>query len=119
MERMHRDFTKSLQLALVITALFFIIELAGGLLSGSLPLVSDAGHMFSYVLALHLSFGAITLASRLPTKERRYGFCRAEIFAAFINSLLLMGVSAIIYYEAYGRLLAPVPIQSGLMGLLR
>lgn len=111
-----RDFTRSLQIALAVTTLFFIIELAGGLISGSLALVSDAGHMFSDVLALLLSLGAITLAARLPTKERTYGFRRAEVFAAFINSLLLMGVSAIILYEAYGRLLAPVPIQSGLMG---
>ena len=111
-----RDFTRSLQIALAVTTLFFIIELAGGLISGSLALVSDAGHMFSDVLALLLSLGAITLAARLPTKERTYGFRRAEVFAAFINSLLLMGVSAIILYEAYGRLLAPVPVQSGLMG---
>jgi cobalt-zinc-cadmium efflux system protein len=112
----HRDYKRSLQLALGITAFFFIVELGGGLVSGSLALVSDAGHMFSDVLALLLSLGAITLAARLPTKERTYGFRRAEIFAAFINSLLLMGVSAIILLEAYQRLTAPVPIQSSLMG---
>ncbi|MFA6224602.1 MAG: cation diffusion facilitator family transporter [Methanoregula sp.] len=112
----HRDFKKPLQLALVITTLFFIIELVGGLISGSLALVSDAGHVFSDVLALLLSLGAITLASRLPSKERTYGLLRAEIFAAFINSLLLMAVSAIILWEAWQRLLNPSPIQSGLMG---
>jgi cobalt-zinc-cadmium efflux system protein len=112
----HRDFKKPLQLALVITVLFFVIELAGGLISGSLALVSDAGHMFSDVLALLLSLGAITLAARLPTKERTYGFLRAEIFAAFINALLLMAVSGIILWEAWQRLLNPVSIQSGLMG---
>ncbi|MFA4848099.1 MAG: cation diffusion facilitator family transporter [Methanoregula sp.] len=112
----HRDFKKPLQLALVITSLFFVVELAGGLISGSLALVSDAGHMFSDVLALLLSLGAITLASRLPSKERTYGFLRAEIFAAFINSLLLMAVSGIILWEAYQRLLNPAPIESGLMG---
>lgn len=112
----HRDFKKPLQLALVITSLFFVVELAGGLISGSLALVSDAGHMFSDVLALLLSFGAITLATRLPSKERTYGFLRAEIFAAFINSLLLMAVSGIILWEAYQRLLNPAPIQSELMG---
>ncbi|MDO9324400.1 MAG: cation diffusion facilitator family transporter [Methanoregula sp.] len=114
----HRDFKKPLQLALVITFLFFLIELAGGLISGSLALVSDAGHMLSDVLALILSLGAITLAARLPTKERTYGFMRAEIFAAFINSLLLMAVSAIILWEAYQRLLSPAPIQSGIMGVV-
>jgi len=112
----HRDFIKPLQLALIITSLFFVIELAGGLISGSLALVSDAGHMFSDVLALLLSLGAITLAVRLPTKEQTYGFLRAEIFAAFINSLLLIAVSGIILWEAWQRLLNPVTIQSGLMG---
>jgi cobalt-zinc-cadmium efflux system protein len=112
----HRDYKRSLQLALVITTLFFVIELAGGILSGSLALVSDAGHMLSDVLALLLSLGAITLAARLPTKERTYGFRRAEIFAALINSLLLVAVSAIILWEAYQRLLTPTPIASGLMG---
>ena len=114
----HRNFKKPLQLALVITALFFIIELAGGLFSGSLALVSDAGHMFSDVLALLLSLGAIALAARLPTKERTYGFLRAEIFAAFINSLLLMAVSGVILWEAYQRFFHPAPIQSGLMGIV-
>ncbi len=116
MAHTHRDYKKNLQLALVITFLFFIVELAGGLLSGSLALVSDAGHMFSDVLALILSLGAISLAARLPTKERTYGFLRAEIFAAFINSLMLMAVSVVILWEAYHRLLDPVPVQSGLMG---
>jgi cobalt-zinc-cadmium efflux system protein len=116
MAHTHRDYKKSLQLALVITTFFFLVELAGGLVSGSLALVSDAGHMFSDVLALLLSLGAITLAARLPTKERTYGFRRAEIFAAFVNSLLLVGVSVVILWEAYQRLLNPSPIMSSLMG---
>jgi cobalt-zinc-cadmium efflux system protein len=112
----HRDSRKSLQLALVITSLFFIVELVGGLISGSLALVSDAGHMFSDVLALLLSLGAITLAASLPTKERTYGFQRAEIFAAFLNSLLLIAASAGILWEAWQRSVNPAPIQSSLMG---
>ena len=116
MALMHRDFKKSLQIALVITSIFLLVELAGGLISGSLALVSDAGHMFSDALALLLSLGAMRLASRLPTKQRTYGFHRAEIFAAFINSLLLIAMSMIILWEAYLRSLNPAPIQSGLMG---
>jgi cobalt-zinc-cadmium efflux system protein len=112
----HRDFTRSLQIALVLTTIFLVVELAGGLISGSLALVSDAGHMFSDALSLLLSLGAITLARRLPTKERTYGFHRAEIFAAFINSLLLIGMSMLILWEAYLRSLNPASIQSGLMG---
>ncbi len=112
----HHDFKKSLQIALVITTIILVVELAGGLISGSLALVSDAGHMFSDALSLLLSLGAITLARRLPTKDQTYGFHRAEIFAAFINSLLLIGISIIILWEAFLRSLNPAPIQSGLMG---
>jgi cobalt-zinc-cadmium efflux system protein len=110
-----RDYRKSMKIALFITVVFLLVEIAGGLLSGSLALISDAGHMFSDVLALVLSLGAMTLALQLPTKERTYGYHRGEIFAAFINSLLLNGVSAGILWEAYQRLLNPAPVQGGLM----
>ncbi len=114
----HRDYRKSLKIALFITTLFFLVEIAGGLLSGSLALLSDAGHMFSDVLSLVLSLGAMTLALQVPTKERTYGYHRGEIFAAFINSILLVGVSAGIVWEAYQRVLNPAPVQGGLMFLV-
>jgi cobalt-zinc-cadmium efflux system protein len=110
-----RDYRKSMKIALIITLVFLLVEIAGGLLSGSLALISDAGHMFSDVLSLVLSLGAMTLALQLPTKERTYGYHRGEIFAAFINSLLLIGVSAGILWEAYQRVLNPAPVQGGLM----
>jgi len=110
-----RDYRKSMKIALIITTIFFLVEVAGGLLSGSLALISDAGHMFSDLLSLLLSLGAMTLALQLPTKERTYGYHRGEILAAFINSLLLIGVSAGILWEAYQRILNPAPVQSGLM----
>ncbi len=113
-----RDYQKSMKIALFITIVFFLVEIAGGLLSGSLALISDAGHMFSDVLSLILSLGAMTLALQLPTKERTYGYHRGEIFAAFINSLLLIGVSAGILWEAYQRAVNPAPIQGGLMFLV-
>jgi cobalt-zinc-cadmium efflux system protein len=71
--------------------------------------------MFSDLLSLLLSLGAMTLALQLPTKERTYGYHRGEIFAAFINSLLLIGVSAGILWEAYLRAVSPAPVQGGLM----
>jgi cobalt-zinc-cadmium efflux system protein len=110
-----RDFRKSMKIALLITVIFLLVEIAGGLLSGSLALISDAGHMFSDVFSLLLSLGAMTLALQLPTKERTYGYHRGEIFAAFINSLLLIGVSAGILWEAYQRAINPAPVQGGLM----
>ena len=110
-----RDYRKSMKIALFITVVFLLVEIIGGLLSGSLALISDAGHMFSDVLALILSLGAMTLALQLPTKERTYGYHRGEIFAAFINSLLLIGVSVGILWEAYLRVINPAPVQGGLM----
>jgi cobalt-zinc-cadmium efflux system protein len=71
--------------------------------------------MFSDILSLVLSLGAMTLAPQLPTKERTYGYHRGEIFAAFINSLLLIGVSVIILREAFQRAVNPVPVQGGIM----
>lgn len=110
-----RDYRKSMKIALIITSIFLVVEIAGGWLSGSLALISDAGHMFSDVLSLVLSLGAMTLALQLPTRERTYGYHRGEIFAAFINSLLLIGVSVIILWEAYQRAVNPVPVQGGVM----
>lgn len=110
-----RDYRQSLKIAIVITAIFLLVEIAGGFLSGSLALLSDAGHMFSDVLALLLSLAAMLLAKELPTKERTYGYHRAEIFAAFLNSLLLVAVSAVLFYEAYQRILNPAPVAGGLM----
>lgn len=109
------DERRSMKWALVITTAFLFVEIAGGLISGSLALLSDAGHMFSDLLSLLLSIGAMTLALQLPTRERTYGYHRAEIFAAFINSLLLIAVSAGILWEAYQRALHPAPVQGGLM----
>jgi cobalt-zinc-cadmium efflux system protein len=110
-----RDYRKSMKIALFVTFVFLLVEIAGGLLSGSLALISDAGHMFSDVLSLILSLVAMSLALQLPTKERTYGYHRAEIFAAFINSLLLIAVSAGIFWEAYQRILNPTPVEGGLM----
>lgn len=113
-EPVHDD-RRSMKWALIITTAFLFVEIAGGLISGSLALLSDAGHMFSDLLSLLLSIGAMTLALQLPTRERTYGYHRAEIFAAFINSLLLIAVSAGILWEAYQRALHPSPVQGGLM----
>ncbi|MDD4137471.1 MAG: cation diffusion facilitator family transporter [Methanoregula sp.] len=118
MAHTHRDNGKSLKLALIITTAFFLVELAGGFLSVSLALIRDAGHMFSDVLALLLSLGALTLAAQLPTKGRTYGFMRAEIFAALINALLLIAVSAMILWEAFQRVQHPAPVQGLLMGVV-
>ncbi|MBP1929937.1 cobalt-zinc-cadmium efflux system protein [Methanolinea mesophila] len=111
----RRDYRRSLKIALAVTFVFLLVEIAGGFVSGSLALLSDAGHMFSDVLSLLLSLAAVTIATQLPTTSRTYGYHRVEIFVAFINSLVLIGVSAGIVWEAYLRFQNPVPIEGGLM----
>jgi cobalt-zinc-cadmium efflux system protein len=109
------DYGQRLRVGVIVTLVFFVVEVAGGYLSGSLSLLSDAGHMFIDTFSLLLALAAIQMTHTLPTKERTYGLHRAEIFAAFVNALLLIGVSGWILYEAYSRIADPRPVESELM----
>jgi cobalt-zinc-cadmium efflux system protein len=113
--REPHDYRPSLRLGVIVTLVFFAVEVAGGYVSGSLSLLSDAGHMFIDAFSLILALAAIQVARSLPTKERTYGLHRAEIFAAFVNSLLLIGISGLILYKAYSRILTPRPVDGGIM----
>ena len=114
-EHTHLPNITRLKLSILITGFFLIIEIIGGYISGSLALVSDAGHMLSDLLSLILSLLAMILATSIATKERTYGLHRTEIFAGFINAVLLVVISGIIIWEAYQRFLSPTPIQGGIM----
>jgi cobalt-zinc-cadmium efflux system protein len=103
---------KSLIIAIILTFTFFIVEVIGGFLSGSLALLGDAGHMFRDVFALLLSLSAVKIAKKLPTKTKTFGYHRLEIFAAFLNGLMLIGISCLIFWEAYHRFVAPKPVKS-------
>ena len=96
-----------LRLALVLTAAFMGVELVGGLLSRSLSLMADAGHMLTDVAALGLSLFAAWLGSRPRTFEKTFGWRRFEIFAAFVNGAILWGLAGIIGFEAVKRLRTP------------
>jgi cobalt-zinc-cadmium efflux system protein len=96
-----------LSVVLVITALYFLAEVVGGLLTGSLALLADSGHMLGDVLGLAMALGAIRFARRPATAGKTYGFYRAEILAALINSVLLVLVSVWILYAAWRRLTTP------------
>jgi cobalt-zinc-cadmium efflux system protein len=109
------DYNRALRIGVIVTLLVFFIEVAGGFISGSLSLLSDAGHMFIDASSLLLALAAIRAAHSLPTKKRSYGLHRAEIFAAFINGLLLIGVSALILFQAYQRFLYPREVESLVM----
>lgn len=92
-----------------------IAEVIGGILSNSLALLSDAGHMFTDTLALTLSFFAMKFAELPATDRKTFGFYRLEILAALINGTILIFISLYIIYEAYQRLFNPPEVQGGLM----
>lgn len=106
---------RDLLIALAITVLMMAAELVGGLLSNSLALLSDAGHMFTDNLALLLSFFAIKFASMPATDRKTFGFFRLEILAAFVNGVVLVLLSFYIMYEAYLRIINPQPVAGRLM----
>ena len=98
-----------------LTLTIFVVEVVGGLLSNSLALLADAGHMFTDVFGIGFALAAIWLAGRPATSERTFGFLRLEILAAVANAILLFGVSVFVLYEAWRRLSAPPEVASGLM----
>lgn len=100
-----------IRLALILTALGMLFEFAGGFLSNSLALISDAGHMLTHLFALGMSYFAILLAMRPVTKKRTYGFYRAEVLAAFINGIVLIFISGYIVYEAILRFMSPQEVK--------
>lgn len=100
---------------LAITALFMVAEVGGGLLSNSLALLADAGHMFTDVAALGLSVFAMRLARKPPTTTRTFGYVRLEILAALVNGAALLVISGFIFLEAWERLRQPVVIDGVVM----
>jgi len=106
---------RALIITLIITVLLMLAEFVGGLLSGSLALVGDAGHMLVDALALGLSFFAMTLARRPSTLSRTFGYHRIEIMAALANGSVLVLVSAYIFYEAVNRFRSPPEVETPLM----
>lgn len=106
---------KRLAVVLALTTAYLIAEVVGGLLTHSLALLADAGHMLTDVAGLGLALLAIQFAERPATPERTYGFYRVEILAALTNAVVLIGISIYILYEAYQRFRNPPEVQSGAM----
>ena len=98
-----------------ITAGFMVAEVVGGVLSNSLALLADAGHMFTDVGALALSLVAMRLAQRPPSPTKTYGYVRLEILAAFINGAALLFIALMILKEAWGRFQSPPEVDAPLM----
>ena len=101
--------------ALGLTTAFMLAEVIGGIVTGSLALISDAAHMFTDTAALAIALAAIRVAKRPADARRTYGYHRFEILAAAFNALLLFGVAAYILVEAYGRFRQPAEIDTGPM----
>lgn len=104
-----------LKWALALTALFFVAEVVGGLISNSLALLADAGHMLTDVAALGLSLFVAWFSRQPATPQKTYGYLRWEVLAAFLNGSALLVASAGIVWEAVHRLRVPEPVASGTM----
>jgi cobalt-zinc-cadmium efflux system protein len=107
--------SRGLKIALIIVVVIMAAEIAGGILSNSLSLLGDAGHMLVDALALALSLVALNLARKPATTTRTYGFHRAEIMAALANGVTLVLVAVYIFCEAYQRFRNPPTVQTTIM----
>lgn len=107
---------KALFWAFILIAIYMVVEVIGGLMTNSLALLSDAGHMLSDAAALGLSLVAIKIGEKIATEKKTFGFKRFEIIAAAINGATLIIISIFIFYEAIERLIHPPEVQS--LGML-
>jgi cobalt-zinc-cadmium efflux system protein len=112
--RRPRD-VRALVITLGLVCLYMGVEVIGGLVSGSLALLADAGHMLSDAGALSLTLFAMRMAARPPAGQRTYGYHRAEILAALANGAALVAIAIFIFVEAYERLRMPVEVDGPLM----
>lgn len=106
---------RRLALSLGITFVFVFVEIAAGIYSNSLALLTDAAHNFTDVLALALSWWALRLTSQPATQNKTYGYHRAGILAALANSTTLVVIALGIFYEAYRRFLNPPEVQADVL----
>src|SRR5215203_3153359 len=106
---------RALAVVLALTASFTVVEIIGGLFTGSLALLADAGHMLSDNLSLAVALFAAWLAGRPATPEKSFGYRRAEILAALANGVTLVAISIWVFVEAYERFLEPAEVLGGPM----
>ncbi len=111
----HHLNKRALSLALINTLVIMVAEFAGGILSGSLALISDAGHMLTDAGSLLLSLLATQFSRQPSTNERTFGLYRLEILAALFNGAVLIVLSVYIFFEAVMRVFHPEPIKGMLM----
>jgi cobalt-zinc-cadmium efflux system protein len=111
----HGASRRALAIALALTATFAVVEVVGGVLTGSLALLADAVHMVSDNVSIALALVAVWLAAKPSTPDRTFGFKRAEVLAALANGVTLVALSVWIFYEAVQRLRDPPEVLGGWM----
>jgi len=104
-----------LKLGIIVTASILAVELAGGFLSNSLALLSDAGHLFTDVLALSLSLYGVRQATRPPSSHMTFGYHRVGVLIAIANAIGIFAIAGIVLHEAYSRLVQPMEVRGLLM----
>jgi len=109
------DQRRRLLTVLALTATVMVVEVVGGILSGSLALLADAAHMLTDVVGLAVAAGAATLALRPPTARRTWGYRRAEVLGASLQAGLLLAVGVLVAVEGVRRLLDPPEVTAGLV----
>lgn len=109
------DGRKRVAIACVITAVFAVVEVVGGIISGSLALLADAAHMLTDSASLALAWLGYWFASKAPDETRSFGFGRMRVLAAFTNGIALLVLAAWIMVEGLLRLLDPQPVAGGIM----
>ncbi len=102
----------------MITLTSLSIEVVGGIVTNSLALLADAGHLFTDVAGIGLALFAIRIAARPADEERTFGMYRVEILAAVVNAILLFAVAAFVLFEAWRRFVNPPEVDGGLMLLV-
>lgn len=109
---------RNILVTIVLNIVITVAQVIGGIISGSMALLSDAAHNFSDVLSLIISYWAIRLSGREQTLMQTYGYKRAGIFAAFINTAILLVIAGLLIWEAIGRLINPEPVAGEIVIIL-
>jgi cobalt-zinc-cadmium efflux system protein len=120
----HEVSGKNLLITIILNVIITLAQIIGGVLSGSLALLSDALHNFSDVISLLIAYGANKLSSKESNSQRTFGYHRAEIIATLFNSAILIAISVYLIFEAVQKFYNPQPIDSiwvialGLLGII-
>jgi len=118
MAHTHSEFDSNrtrLLMAFLVTIVFMVAEIAGGLISGSLALLADAGHMLTDAAALLMALLAMQFANRKPNAQHTFGLLRLTTLAAFVNAIALLVITILIVWEAVRRFMHPEPVAGGFM----